>query len=564
MTAADFLAEVEHALAGRQRERVGKLCLGLANELRSEAIVYSERDARRILGFLKTNRCFRELVRLGAVLSRSHPRSARIRRLYCQGLIDEGRRSDSPELLDQALALLEETVSASGVPPDELDEAWGLIGRIHKEFYLSSTASSGGPLGRSMDAALAAYSEGWSRSRAVWHGVNVVALLVRARRDGLSPVSPYDERVLAGEILEHIADRIVDGRADLWDYATAMEASLALDETEAAISHAETYVGTGVAAGRDEFEFASTLRQLREVWQLDPDGSAGSAILPMLDAVVLDRGLRSPDGGGAVELESASLDGIRSVDTFTRLERVFGSDAFVTTRWLTLLFDRLQAIGSVTTRSGRGVGTGFMVRGPALSAELEDDWYFVTNSHVVTEDESVIAGAPANHKPCRPREVRITFELLFEQDPREYRVAEVVWSSPPEECDVSILRLEGDFPDDGVVPYPVASQLPDPSTRPRLYIAGHPGGGRLQISMHDNHLIEFDDLRMQYRTPTNPGSSGSPVFNDEWDLVGVHHAGSTAMPRLDGSGGVHEANQGVRLSAILAALEQVLRARRMQ
>ncbi len=561
MIANDFIAELRAALEAREHDRVRGMCRGLADDLRAGSVEVTERDAGRILAFLKANRCFRELVGVSAVMSRTWPDSPRIRRLHAQGLIEEGHRSDQPELLDQALDLLERAVSEPDVPPDELDEAWGLIGRVHKQFYVSSVRSSAGPRIESMNSALAAYAHGWERSRETWHGINLVALLARARRDGLKPESPWDDGMLAREILARIEERMDDGKADLWDYATAMEASLALDDAPTAIAMAETYVRTGLAAGRDEFEFASTLRQLKEIWELDPDGPAGAAILPMLEAVVLDRGLRSPDGSGSVALESMSVHRIRSAETFTRLERVFGSDAFVTTRWLNLLFDRLQAIGSVTTRSGRGVGTGFMVRGPVLSTELGDDWYFITNSHVVTDDEAVIEKAPPGRQPCRPREVRITFELLFEQEPREYGVAEVIWSSPPEECDVSILRLDGDFYEDGVESYPVSFQLPHPSTRPRLYIAGHPGGGSLQVSMHDNHLIDFDDLRIQYRTPTNPGSSGSPVFNDEWDLVGVHHAGSAEMPRLDGSG-AHEANQGVRLTAILAALEQVLRARR--
>ena len=31
------------------------------------------------------------------------------------------------------------------------------------------------------------------------------------------------------------------------------------------------------------------------------------------------------------------------------------------------------------------------------------------------------------------------------------------------------------------------------------------------------------------------GSSGSPVFNSDWDLIALHHAGSHEMPKLDGS-----------------------------
>jgi S1-C subfamily serine protease len=256
----------------------------------------------------------------------------------------------------------------------------------------------------------------------------------------------------------------------------------------------------------------------------------GSAVLPLLEAAVLDRGLRSSEGRGSVQLETVSVSRLRYPETFTRLERVFGTDSFVTIRWLELLFEWLQAIGSVATRSGRGVGTGFVVQGRSMVEEMDEDWYFVTNSHVVTDDDSVIAAAPTRQRPLRPEEACITFELLFEDEPREFGVAEVIWSSPPEELDVTLLRLDGPFYEGSVEPYPLSDHLPDPDSRPRLYIAGHPGGGGLRISMHDNHLLDFDERRIRYRTPTNPGSSGSPVFNDEWDLIGVHHAGSDSMP----------------------------------
>jgi V8-like Glu-specific endopeptidase len=30
---------------------------------------------------------------------------------------------------------------------------------------------------------------------------------------------------------------------------------------------------------------------------------------------------------------------------------------------------------------------------------------------------------------------------------------------------------------------------------------------------------------LQYTTSTEPGSSGSPVFDDEFQVVGIHHSG---------------------------------------
>ncbi|MER5327117.1 trypsin-like serine peptidase [Streptosporangium roseum] len=54
-----------------------------------------------------------------------------------------------------------------------------------------------------------------------------------------------------------------------------------------------------------------------------------------------------------------------------------------------------------------------------------------------------------------------------------------------------------------------------------------------------------------YQTDTEPGSSGSPVFNDQWEIVALHHAGVPA-PDHDAFGGV--INEGVRVSRLLAFL----------
>ena len=87
--------------------------------------------------------------------------------------------------------------------------------------------------------------------------------------------------------------------------------------------------------------------------------------------------------------------------------------------------------------------------------------------------------------------------------------------------------------------------------RARAYVVGHPRGGGLQVALHDSRLIDVDDDErlLHYRTPTDPGSSGSPVFNEAWEVMGLHHAGSATTPRLHGTG-TYEANEAIALGAI--------------
>jgi V8-like Glu-specific endopeptidase len=96
-----------------------------------------------------------------------------------------------------------------------------------------------------------------------------------------------------------------------------------------------------------------------------------------------------------------------------------------------------------------------------------------------------------------------------------------------------------------------AANIPLPSPKSKAFVVGHPASGALQFSLHDSVLLNVcdDERLMHYRTPTDPGSSGSPVFNANWQVVALHHAGSPNTPRLHGTG-FYEANEGITIRAI--------------
>ncbi|MGW8364379.1 trypsin-like serine peptidase [Streptomyces wedmorensis] len=61
-------------------------------------------------------------------------------------------------------------------------------------------------------------------------------------------------------------------------------------------------------------------------------------------------------------------------------------------------------------------------------------------------------------------------------------------------------------------------------------VIGHPMGRLKEIALRDNALVQRLDDFLHYRTDTEPGNSGSPVFNDQWEVVALHHMG---VPRTD-------------------------------
>jgi hypothetical protein len=175
------------------------------------------------------------------------------------------------------------------------------------------------------------------------------------------------------------------------------------------------------------------------------------------------------------------------------------------------------------------------------------DRLFITNSHVVPEG-------------LAPQEAIVFFRGL-EPDvaAQAITVARLWWRDPSRSpgLDAAILELEN-LPD-AIEPIPLAAELPrlDGPTPRRAYVIGHPQGlNQPQFSLQDNLLLDYDSTYVHYRSPTEPGSSGSPVFDDKWALIAVHHAGSTDTPRLNQRGGSYAANEGIRLSAIIDALRQ--------
>lgn len=82
-------------------------------------------------------------------------------------------------------------------------------------------------------------------------------------------------------------------------------------------------------------------------------------------------------------------------------------------------------------------------------------------------------------------------------------------------------------------------------------IVQHPQGEKKQVALRENRVVDVVGDYLHYETDTQPGSSGSPVFNDQWELVALHHA-SVPAPDRGELGGI--VNEGIRVSRLLACL----------
>src|SRR6266446_4101345 len=63
----------------------------------------------------------------------------------------------------------------------------------------------------------------------------------------------------------------------------------------------------------------------------------------------------------------------------------------------------------------------------------------------------------------------------------------------------------------------------DPATEQRVYVIGHPGGRELAVSLYDNSVAGYARQFVHYRSPTEAGNSGSPVFDRRLKCFAIHH-----------------------------------------
>jgi V8-like Glu-specific endopeptidase len=85
-----------------------------------------------------------------------------------------------------------------------------------------------------------------------------------------------------------------------------------------------------------------------------------------------------------------------------------------------------------------------------------------------------------------------------------------------------------------------------------VFIIQHPKGGPKMVALARDPVSYIDDRIIQYGTDTQPGSSGAPVFNEAWEVVGMHHSGGW-LRRPSANEHVY-INQGIRIERIISGL----------
>jgi endonuclease G len=104
---------------------------------------------------------------------------------------------------------------------------------------------------------------------------------------------------------------------------------------------------------------------------------------------------------------------------------------------------------------------------------------------------------------------------------------------------------------------PLSSSSAKHSVGESVNIIQHPDGDYKQIVVRENRILHRGQHVLHYTADTEPGASGSPVFNDEWQVIALHHWGEPHREQSAGGRRLRtDVNEGIRISAIVAELEQ--------
>ena len=249
----------------------------------------------------------------------------------------------------------------------------------------------------------------------------------------------------------------------------------------------------------------------------------------------------------------AALEAIRAAEADHKapsfglpgLERVFQEPDFVDVAFLERGVVAAKAVARVNL-GGQGYGTGFLAS-PRL---------FMTNQHVL-ENVRMAAGAAVEFdyeldvwgRPKTPTRFRLDPQRFYTSDP-----------ATREGLDYALIALGERLSGPGRIEDYGWLGISDDENRhiigEYVNVIQHPAARMKEVVLRENRIVARGPEALHYVADTEPGSSGSPVFNAEWRVIALHHTGGPArnVTDLDGRIIPLSVNEGLRISAIVRQL----------
>ncbi len=276
------------------------------------------------------------------------------------------------------------------------------------------------------------------------------------------------------------------------------------------------------------------------------------------------RGLPTDLAERAIKTGNVSLEAQESMAPVGRtepvaLERVLGTTDFLGVAFLERGLQVARTVARIAIRgktgSPIGYGTGFMVS-PRL---------LMTNNHVLP-DAQLAADSIAEFDYFVRADGTPSTVKVFGLEPQTFFCTD-------ETLDFALVAVS-EVGANGDALYPIGWNQLIPEEGKAIIgqwvnVIQHPNGEPKQLVLRNNQIVDTPDQFLTYVADTSPGSSGSPVYNDQWEVVALHHAG---VPARDAQGrilnlqgqpwqdwmGEHQvkwlANEGARVSRLVAHL----------
>ena len=219
------------------------------------------------------------------------------------------------------------------------------------------------------------------------------------------------------------------------------------------------------------------------------------------------------------------------------IERIIGQDDLLPISYLAAGLQAANPVCRIEIRDriGKVLGhaTGFLVS-PSL---------LLTNNHVLE-----------NYNTAQFSVAQFNYEIdldLKERPMKSFRFTPERFFITDQKLDFTLVAIEEVSSDGTKISdfgfLPLLSQTGKGLVGECVSIIQHPLGAPKAVAIRENQIMDVFDDYMHYTTDTMPGSSGSPVYNDEWIVISLHHAGvPDPKNRTE-----FIANEGIRISSII-------------
>jgi hypothetical protein len=182
-------------------------------------------------------------------------------------------------------------------------------------------------------------------------------------------------------------------------------------------------------------------------------------------------------------------------------EKIIGENTLRHVRILQLALETAKAVVHIDT--AEGYGTGFMFAHDLL----------MTNNHVIKRSDVTMKSV-----------FTFYYELDVDNKPRKVLCVSAKTNGlfyTNAALDYTVVQLDMA----ATIVQPLILKPMKVDRQQRVAIIQHPGGHFKKISMQNNFVEYADSQVVQYTTSTLPGSSGSPVFDDDFNVIAIHHSG---------------------------------------